>query len=399
MNTSLPIFLSILILISSCTSQSDKNDKKFTLQGKINGQDTGKIILTYMPNETIIYDTAIIKNSKFVFTGKIFEPTEVTLNVRNNRNRVFVFLEPRKMKIALSKDKFEEFKMTGSKTQNDFELLNKMKEPFYVRISMLRNQYININDSIEKSKNDSAKILLKKKAEEIDKFWSQTRKKIDSIDIRFVMENPKSFLTVVQLHMLEANEVISLDSAKSIFNGLDNSLKETRYGKYIIEDIRRKENIRIGNQAPDFKAIDLNQQIVTLSQFKGESVILLDFWASWCVPCRQSIPHLKTIYKKCHSKGLEIIAVSLDINKKAWTDAVKHDSTDIWYHIPVAEKYATTDDPSQMTNDDIYKNYFVQAVPVTMLIDKNGKIIYRHVGYSKESEDSLDHQISQIFDK
>ena len=138
-------------------------------------------------------------------------------------------------------------------------------------------------------KNGSAKILLEKKSEEIDKLWSQTIKKIDSIQIKFVLENPKSFLTVVYLHMLKAKEVISLDSAKSIFNGLDNSLKKSSYGKYIIEDIRKKENIRIGAQAPDFKATDLNQQTVTLSQFKGKSVVLLDFWASWCVPCRESI--------------------------------------------------------------------------------------------------------------
>ena len=93
---------------------------------------------------------------------------------------------------------------------------------------------------------------------------------------------------------------------------MDNSLKESRYGKNIIEDIRKKENIRLGTQAPDFKATDLNQQTVTLSQFKGRSVVLMDFWASWCVPCRQSIPHLKTLYRKYHSKGFEVIAV--------WTD-------------------------------------------------------------------------------
>jgi peroxiredoxin len=395
MKTSLLTFLAFLFLISSCT-HSDKNYKKFTLQGEINGLDTGIIVLTYVPNKTFINDTAKIKDGKFVFTGKISEPSHAELNGGNDLNRVFIFLEPRNMKISLSKDKFEECKMTGSKTQNDFDLLNKMEKPFYERISMLRDQYMKINDSIKNSKNDSAKIVLEEKTEEIDKLWSQTRKKVDSVEIKFVLENPKSFLNVVYLHMLEANEVISLDSAKSIFNGLDNSLKRSRDGKDITDEIRKRENNLIGVQAPDFKAIDLNQQTVTLSQFKGKSVVLLDFWASWCVPCRKSLPHVKTLYKKYHSKGFEVIAVSEDYNRKAWTDAVKQDSTDMWFHIPIAEQFAKG--PDYITNDDIYKNYFVQSIPVQILIDKNGKIIGRLKDASKENEDSLDKLLSEIFD-
>lgn len=210
------------------------------------------------------------------------------------------------------------------------------------------------------------------------------------------MDNPKSFLTVVYLRMLGSNEKISLDSTKSIFNGLDNSLKESSYGNNIIEVIRKKENILVGAQAPDFKATDLNQQTLTLSQFKGERFVLLDFWASWCVPCRESIPHLKTIYKKYHSKGLEVIAVSLDENRKAWIEAVKQDSTGMWYQIPIAEKWPCG--PNQLTNDDIEQNYSYRGIPNLILIYKNGKIIGRLTSASKENQESLDRLLSQIFD-
>jgi len=395
MKSSLYTFLTILILISSCTSHSDKNYKKFTLQGEINGQDTGKILLQYVLNDTFIRDTAKIENGKFMFTGMIFEPTSALMSGRNDSDRVFIYIEPGKMKISLSKDKYEECKMTGSITQNESDLLNKMETPFYERISMLRDQKNKINDNIKNSKNDSAKILLEKKVEEIDKLWSQTKKKIDSIQIKFVLENPKSFLTVVYLHMLGGNEIISLDSTKSIFNGLDNSLKKSRYGKNIIENIRKKENILLGAQAPDFKATDLHQQTVTLSQFKGESVVLLDFWASWCVPCRQSLPHLRTIYNKYHSKGFDIIAISTDESRKAWIEAVKKDSTDMWYQILIAEKWPN----GPITNNDIFQNYYYTAIPEYILIDKNGRIIHRSVGYSKENEESIDRQLSEIFYK
>jgi peroxiredoxin len=395
MKTSLFIFVAFLILVCSCTSQEDKTFKKYTLQGEINSQDSGIIVLIYRPDETIVYDTAKIENSKFVFTGKIYEPTRAELNGGNDLKRVFVFLEPGKMKISLSGNNYKEYKITGSKTQNDYDLLQKLEMPFNERISLLRGQYNNINDSIENSKNDSTKFFFENKAAGINKLLSQTKKEIDSIEIGFVLENPKSFLSVVNLYML-AGDKISLDSAKSFLNGLDNTLKKSIYGKTIAEDIRKKENNIIGAQAPDFKATDLNQQTVTLSQFKGKSVVLLDFWASWCVPCRQSIPHLKKVYNKYHSKGFEVIAVSLDMNREKWIEAVQQDSTGMWYHIPIAEKYA--DGPKYFTENDIYQNYFVEAIPIQILIDKDGKIIGRLIGESKENEESLNKMLIEIFD-
>jgi peroxiredoxin len=394
MRTSFTFFLSLFILISSCILHSVKNSNEFILQGEINGQDSGIIILSYFQNETRINDTTKIENGKFIFTGKISEPTQAILGDKNDFNRVFIFLEPRKMKISLSKDKYEECKMTGSKTQNESDLLNKMEKPFYERISILRHQKNKINDSLKNSNNDSDMILLEKKTKEIDNRWSQTKKSIDSIQIKFLLENPKSFLAIINLKRLESNEIISLDSAKSIFNGLDSSLKVSSYGKNIIEDIRKKENIRLGAQAPDFKATDLNQHIVTLSQFKGKSVVLLDFWASWCVPCRESLPHLSTSYNKYHPKGFEIIAVSIDESRKSWIEAVKQNKMGMWYNVLIAEKWPN----GQITNDDIFQNYFNTAIPEQILIDKDGKIFYRHVGYSKESELSIDKLLQQIFD-
>jgi thiol-disulfide isomerase/thioredoxin len=393
MKTFLSAFGSIIILISSCTSHTNKNSTEFTLQGEINGQDSGIIVLSYHQDKTSIQDTSKIKNGKFIFTGKIFEPTQAILSDKNDFNRVFVFLEPRNMKISLAKDKYEECKMTGSKTQNESDLVNKMEKPFYERIFALRDQKNKINDSIKNTKDGSVKILLEKKAEEIDRLWSQTGKKIDSIQIKFVLENPKSFLTLVYLRMLGSNEVISLDSTKSIFYGLDNSLKESSYGKNIIEDIRKKENVQIGAVIQDLSFIDIDNQTITFSQFRDKNTVLLDFWASWCVPCRESFPHLREIYSKYHPKGLEIIAIArLDLNKETWIEAINQEKIDMWYNA------STIFRNGEINNKDITDNLFVPAIPFTLLIDKTGRIIYRHVGYSKESEESLDRLLFKIFE-
>jgi peroxiredoxin len=194
--------------------------------------------------------------------------------------------------------------------------------------------------------------------------------------------------------MIEANEVITLDSTKSIFNQLDESIQKSQIGNYIKDDIRKKENIRIGMLAPDFKAVDINQQIVTLTQFKNKNIVLLDFWASWCVPCQQEIPFLKDLYKKYHSQGLEIVAVSDDEDRNKWLSAIKRDTTEMWFHIPIAEKYSLG--PNYYTNDDICSNYFVQSIPVTMLIDKDGKIVGRWVGQSKDNNEQLENKLETL---
>lgn len=389
-------FLTFLILFWSCTSTVDQKSKKFTLHGEINGQDSGKVVLTYFSYPTLINDTTDIRNGKFIFKGKIFEPTQATLRDGNDLELAVVYLEPRKMKISIVKDKPLGCKMTGSKTQTEFELLNKMEEPVYGRLTSLRTQGFIINDSIKNAKSDAAKLLFEKKSKEIDSLFSQTRAELDPIELKFILENPKSFVTPGYLLRLTLRDIISLDSVKLIFNGLEKPIQNSRSGKILIEDIRKKENTSLGAQAPDFKATDINQQTVTLSQFRGKSVVLLDFWASWCAPCRESIPHLKKVYQKYHSKGLNIIAVSTDMSRKAWIEAVNQDSIGILYNIPVAEKYA--EGSSQITNDDIYQNYYYNGIPTQILIDKNGKIISKLEGFSKENEEALDKILSEIFD-
>jgi peroxiredoxin len=172
------------------------------------------------------------------------------------------------------------------------------------------------------------------------------------------------------------------------------AIRNSRYGKDIGEHIRKKGNTQIGMSAPDFKATDINQQTITLNQFKNKNVVLLDFWASTCVPCRKNIPFLKEIYYKYHSKGLEIVAVTVDEDRNAWLSAIKHDSTEMWFHIPVAEQYAKG--PDFVTNDDIDKNYFIQGIPVTMLIDKYGKIAGRWDGETLDNNELLENKLNSL---
>ncbi len=162
----------------------------------------------------------------------------------------------------------------------------------------------------------------------------------------------------------------------------------------IREDLRKMGNTQVGVVAPDFKAIDLMDRTITLSQFKGQKVILLEFWASWCIPCRESLPDLKLLYDKFNSEGLEIICVSIDYDKNSWEKAVAEEQIGTLFNIWVAQNFSGG--PTQITENDIYSNYNYNTIPQTILIDKKGTIAAIWIGASEENKDSLDKQLSKL---
>lgn len=340
--------LLICLFLVNC---SQKKTNEFTLTGVISGQDTGNIILNYMPDNKMVPDTVKITNGKFFFHGQIKEPHLSALFLDWKTNMVMLFIEPGTMTITLTKDNFEDFKMTGSKSQDEYSFLN--------------NLLISI----------------------------QEKSKADSIKLKFIIENPESYVSAYFLQsMVVGNEKISLDSLRSVFDKIDTTVQKGRLGNKISDDIRKRENIQIGILAPDFKATDLNNKTLTLSQFKNKNIVLLDFWASWCIPCRNNIPHLKTIYTEYHPKGLEIVAISVDYDKKAWISTVQEEKTNHWYNIHSGfDRY----NPENIKDYDVYSNYFYSTIPTQILIDFDGKIIGHWIGSTPENNTRLENLLKE----
>ncbi len=132
----------------------------------------------------------------------------------------------------------------------------------------------------------------------------------------------------------------------------------------------------VGTKAPDISLPDANGEIVKLSSLLGK-VVLLDFWASWCGPCRQSNKHMQPVYKRYKNKGLEVYSVSIDADKQAWTKAVRQDNIQ-WLHVI---------DTEAANGNQLTQTWNLKYIPSTFLIDKEGKVVA--IGTEKEELENL----------
>jgi thiol-disulfide isomerase/thioredoxin len=177
---------------------------------------------------------------------------------------------------------------------------------------------------------------------------------------------------------------MATDTLKSYYDRFPDAVKQSSYGKDVSKQLNDR-NIGVpGAIAANFIADDLQGKKLALSQFKGK-YILLDFWGSWCLPCRKSHPHLKTLYGKYKQQGFEIIGVAQEYNddKNAWRKAVTEDQVD-WLHV------MTTHNPEA----DIINKYNIVYFPTKILIDKEGVIIGR---YGEKDLTELDAKLESIF--
>lgn len=195
-------------------------------------------------------------------------------------------------------------------------------------------------------------------------------------DMAFIQKHPDSFLSAFILKFYQRRNPSRDSLALRLYNQLSKRIRQTKTGAGIKKQIAIHARLQPGKVLPDFESVDTAGIARKLSSLRGHYV-LVDFWASWCGPCRQENPVVVEAYKKYRGKGFEIIGVSLDDDKASWIAAIKADDLS-WLHVSDLKGWKS----------DLAKEYNIRSIPDNFLLDKNGKILARGLR-GKDLEEKL----------
>ena len=387
----------LLLFAAVNNLHAQKEDSRFQLKGKLAGQSDGIVYLHYsdMDNK-YVKDSSVVTNGDFSFTGIIMTPTRAYVELKGDKinNGGEIFLEPVPMTMRVKVNDFKGVELTGSKTQLEWTKLQRMKEPIFKERQPLEDEYTKLNDILIKAAKRNAPEdsinLMKEEVNAFRKKFAPYSERMNKIDYDFFVNHPNSYVTAYMLRLFRWG----LDTMQMFYDNMNETVRQSNYAKYVAKKMANMRGGSPGSVAKDFSAIDINGNKLTLSGFRGKYV-LLDFWASWCVPCRKDNPHLKQLYAKYKDKGIEFIGISDDDSKPdAWRKAVKKDGLP-WLH--VLRGY-NMEKSLQNLNDEISERFGVQSLPTKILIDPKGVIIGRY-GDDGENDGAMDKKLAEIFNE
>ena len=360
------IYLLALIAISfvSCNQEP----KGYKISGITDFEDGTRLILSLRDESNMTtgvkeIDTTVVLNGKFEIKGKVEDLDLYFLREEKTNQMISLILENANIEIQLHKDSIQTSVVKGT-FQND-ELIKFNKEFTKMQNSLQEFQTVNSEKMQTAIQNNDTVV-----SNQLKKEYFALRDKMEAFQGDYAKKNNKSFISVLIIKDLLNNPSVTPEEISDMYNNLDAELKTNKHAKKIEEILENLSKLAIGKKAPDFSAKSPDGIEVSLKSSLGSKVTIIDFWASWCKPCRVENPNMVALYNEFKDSGLSIIGVSLDQEGKLedWKNAIAQDNL-TWYHLSNLKFW----------QDPIAELYNVKSIPAIFVLDANGIIVAKDI--------------------